>query len=110
MITTENQSKLLQDCLMYFLKSDDTFMSKQNRALLFVDTWNRIRPQRIVSRYTFKGVVITVTKACNGKYSTVFQMFNWSDIRNHLFDSVEDAQTAAEKTISAFISSFTYKS
>ncbi len=42
MITTENQSKLLQDCLMYFLKSDDTFMSKQNRALLFVDTWNGI--------------------------------------------------------------------
>lgn len=102
MITTETQSKLLQDCLMYFLKSDDTFMSKQNRALLFVDTWNRIRPQRIVSRYTFRGIVVTITKATSGKYSTVFQMFSWSDIRNEMFDSIEHAQSSAEKMISVF--------
>ena len=101
-MTTENQASLLESCLMYFLKDNDDTMSKQNRALLFVDMLNRIRPQRIVSRYTFNGVVVTVTRAASGKYSTAFQMFNWSDIKNEYFDSIENAQSRAEKTISAF--------
>ena len=99
MITTELHRKLLQDCLMYFLKNDDKFMTKQNRALLFVDTWNRIRPERIVSRYTFKNVVVTVTKAINGKYSTAFQIKNMSCISNQTFDSLDEAECHAEMSI-----------
>ena len=103
MMTTESQASLLKYCLMYFLKYNDDTMSKQNRALLFVDMWNRIRPQRIVSRYTFKGVVVTVTKAVTGKYSAVFQIRNMSCISNRIFDSLEEAECHAEISISVCI-------
>ena len=103
MINTENQASLLKGLLMYFLKDNDDTMPKQNRALLFVDMWSRIRPQRIVSRYTFKGVVVTVTKAVNGKYSAIFRIRNMSCISNQFFDSLEEAECHAEISISVCI-------
>lgn len=98
-----NDLKILRDCLTYFLGENDRSMSKQNRALLFVDMWSRVKPLAIAKRYLFKGFEVTIFKNASGNYSIKFVKEIWYEICPYTFNTVDEAIIHAEFSILASI-------